>query len=74
MLIEIEGQWTDKVAKRLSGIPQVRTIHSTNGRWDLVVDIETDTLEEFDQILREIRAFEGIITSETSLLLSRRKG
>ena len=74
MLIEIEGQWTDKVARRLSGIPQVRTIHSTNGRWDLVVDVETGTLEEFDQILREIRAFEGIITSETSLLLSRRKG
>jgi DNA-binding Lrp family transcriptional regulator len=74
MLIEIEGHWTDKVAKRLSGIPQVRTIHSTNGRWDLVVDVETESLEEFDTILREIRAFEGIITSETSLLLSRRKG
>lgn len=74
MLVEIEGQWTDKVAKRLSGIPQVRTIHSTNGRWDLVVDIETESLEEFDTILREIRALEGIITSETSLLLSRRKG
>lgn len=74
MLIEIEGQWTDKLAKRLTGIPQVRTIHSTNGRWDLVVDIETDSLEEFDAILREIRVLEGIITSETSLLLSRRKG
>jgi DNA-binding Lrp family transcriptional regulator len=74
MLVEIEGQWTDKVAKRLAGVPQVRTIYSTNGRWDLVVEIETETLEEFDTVLREIRALEGIITSETNLLLSRRKG
>jgi DNA-binding Lrp family transcriptional regulator len=74
MLVEIEGQWTDKLSKRLVGIPQVRTIYSTNGRWDLVVEIETETLEEFDTVLREIRALEGIITSETNLLLSRRKG
>jgi DNA-binding Lrp family transcriptional regulator len=74
MMVEIEGAATDKVAKRLSGIPQVRAIHSTNGKWDLVVDIETESLEEFDTVLREMRALEGIITSETSLLLSRRKG
>jgi DNA-binding Lrp family transcriptional regulator len=74
MMVEIEGVATDRVAKRLTGIPQVRAIHSTNGKWDLVVDIETESLEEFDTVLREMRALEGIITSETSLLLSRRKG
>ena len=74
MMVEIEGAATDRVAKRLTGIPQVRAIHSTNGKWDLVVDIETGSLEEFDTVLREMRALEGIITSETSLLLSRRKG
>jgi DNA-binding Lrp family transcriptional regulator len=74
MMVEIEGAATDKLARRLTGIPQVRTIHSTNGKWDLVIDIETESLEEFDTVLREMRALEGIITSETSLLLSRRKG
>ena len=74
MMVEIEGAATDKVAKRLSGIPQVRAIYTTNGKWDLVVEIETESLEEFDTVLREMRALEGIITSETSLLLSRRKG
>ena len=74
MMVEIEGAATEKVARRLTGIPQVRAIHSTNGKWDLIVDIETESLEEFDTVLREMRALEGIITSETSLLLSRMKG
>ena len=25
MMVEIEGAWTDKIARRLTGIPQVRT-------------------------------------------------
>jgi len=73
-LIEIAGQWSEKVARRLQGLPQIRTIHTTNGRWDLVVEIEAASLEEFDAVLHEIRLIEGITNSESNLLLSRRKG
>jgi len=73
MMIGIEGRGTDRILRQLNGLPAVRAIHSTNGRWDLIVEIGAATLEEFDDILARIRRFDGIAHSETSLLLSTSK-
>ncbi|GFE50092.1 AsnC family transcriptional regulator [Roseobacter cerasinus] len=73
MMVAIEGRGTDRILRHLSGMPEVRRVHSTNGRWDVIVEIGTDTLERFDQILFQIRRLEGVTASETSLLLSTRK-
>jgi len=70
MNIEVEGNSSQKVKTSLLQEPSVTAIHSTNGRWDLVVEIETDSLITFDKVLGRIRSFKGISTSETSLLLS----
>ncbi len=72
MLIGIEGRGTDRIAHRLNGIPAVQAIHSTNGKWDMILEIGTETLAEFDKILNDIRRVEGIMTSETNLLLATR--
>jgi DNA-binding Lrp family transcriptional regulator len=72
-LIEVEGKSSDQVVQRLSGIPEVLAIHSTNGRWDLIAEIGTPDLEAFDRTLSRIRLIEGISATETSLLLSTRK-
>ncbi|MCV3271012.1 Lrp/AsnC family transcriptional regulator [Roseobacter sinensis] len=73
MMIAIEGRGTDRILRQLSGMPEVRRVHSTNGRWDVIAEIGTDTLERFDQILFQIRRLDGVTASETSLLLSTRK-
>lgn len=73
MMIGIEGRGTDRIVRQLNGLPAVRAIHSTNGRWDLVVELGTETLEELDEVLARIRRFDGISTSETNLLLATRK-
>ena len=73
MMIGIEGRGTDRVVRQLSGMPEVRAVHSTNGRWDLIVELGTKTLEELDRALHHIRKYEGVATSETSLLLATRK-
>jgi len=73
MLLGIEGRGTDRIVHRLNGIPSVQTIHSTNGKWDLIVEIGTDTLEALDRVLAEIRLIDGITTSETNLLLATKK-
>ncbi|TIV90018.1 MAG: Lrp/AsnC family transcriptional regulator, partial [Mesorhizobium sp.] len=44
--------------------------HTTNGRWDLVVELGTASLTDFDAVLRRIRLIPGITGSETSLLLA----
>ncbi|MER8379281.1 MULTISPECIES: Lrp/AsnC family transcriptional regulator [unclassified Mesorhizobium] len=70
MMIEIEGHAADRVIRALGGFSEVSTIHTTNGRWDLVIELGTQTLSEFDAVLRRIRLIPGITGSETSLLLA----
>lgn len=74
MMLGIEGRGTDRIRSRIGAMPQVRAIHSTNGSWDLILEIGTDTLEDLDQVLFSIRRLDGVTRSETNLLLSTRKG
>jgi len=73
MMIGIEGRGTTRIVRQLQGLAQVRAIHSTNGRWDLIVELGTETLEVLDGALARIRMFDGVATSETSLLLATSK-
>ena len=70
MCIAIEGERSAKVVRALQGFAEVRGIHTTNGRWDLVVELGTASLTDFDAVLRRIRLIPGITGSETSLLLA----
>lgn len=68
-LIEVEGRNTDTVIRALRGVPEIQALHTTNGGWDLVAEIRADSLRDFDRVLAAIRSVEGVINSETSLLL-----
>ena len=70
VLLEIKGQAADKVIKALGGFPQVSAVHTTNGRWDLIVELGTQTLADLDDVLRKMRLIPGISGSETNLLLA----
>lgn len=73
MMIGIEGRGAGRIIRQLQGLREVRAIHSTNGRWDLIVELGTETLEALDAALARIRLFDGVATSETNLLLSTKK-
>lgn len=74
MMLEIEGRGTERIMARIAAMRQVRAVHSTNGGWDLIAEIGTETLAELDEVLFQIRRIEGVTRSETNLLLSTRKG
>lgn len=71
ILIELQGAMSRRVISRLRKLPQIVNLHSTNGAWDLVGQIEADSLADFDQVLRTVREIEGVSNSETCLLLNR---
>ncbi len=73
MTIAVEGNNADKVLRTLRGDPAVQTLHTTNGRWDIVAELRADSLEAFDKVLGRIRQVDGIVSTETSLLLSTHK-
>ncbi|MCT7377818.1 Lrp/AsnC family transcriptional regulator [Chelativorans salis] len=70
MMVEIEGRMADRVIHSLSGLAEVSAIHTTNGRWDIIVELGTAALADLDAVLRRIRLIPGIMASETSLLLA----
>lgn len=71
MMIELQGNLARRVIATLKQQREVTDLHSTNGAWDLVAHIEVASLQEFDRVLREVREIEGVLNSETSLLLTR---
>ena len=73
MMIAVEGRGADRIQRQLTGLPDVRAVHNTNGRWDMIIEIGTATLEDLDRALAAIRRLEGVVSSETNLLLSTRK-
>ena len=73
MMIGIEGRGAERITRQLTTMAEVRAVHATNGRWDVIVEIGTATLEEFDEVLARIRRLDGVVASETSLLLKTRK-
>jgi len=73
MSVAVQGNYMADVLRALRGHPNVATIHSTNGRWDLIAELHADTLEHFDRVLAAIRLLDGIANTETSILLSTHK-
>lgn len=73
MTIAIEGEGSGAAVKALRGFPEVAAVHTTNGRWDLVAELDVETLAEFSRTLDAIRQIEGIASTETSILLATQK-
>ena len=73
MMIAIEGRGSEKVIRQLAAMPAVDALHTTNGKWDVIAELNADSLEQLDGILRQIRLLDGVATSETNLLLATRK-
>ncbi|MGH6957031.1 MAG: Lrp/AsnC family transcriptional regulator [Caulobacteraceae bacterium] len=69
MTLAVEGERSAAVAAALKGFPEVVALHATNGRWDLVAELNAESLAAFSRALDQIRQIRGIAASETSLLL-----
>jgi DNA-binding Lrp family transcriptional regulator len=72
-MIEIDGKQEEAVTRRLMGMPEVRGLYTTNGRWDVVAEIEAPSIAALDDLLRAIRQIDGIANTDTSILLKARK-
>ncbi|MHB2167775.1 Lrp/AsnC family transcriptional regulator [Alsobacter sp. R-9] len=69
-MIEVEGRMKDRVIDALAGFAEIGAVHTTNGRWDLVVELSAQSLTDLDAVLSRLRLVPGITGSETTLLLA----
>ncbi len=70
MSIIVEGNQTRRVIASLLGEPGVAALHDTNGRWDLLAELEARSMTELSQVLERIRLISGIQNTETSIHLA----
>ncbi len=70
MMLKITGKSTTQVITNLRRLPELRQVHTTSGKWDLVAEVRVETLAEFDRTLREVRQIDNIQDTETSMLLT----
>jgi DNA-binding Lrp family transcriptional regulator len=68
--VEIRAGDSRTVVASLKRIPAAVAVYSTNGRWDLIIDIATTDLASLDRIISHIREIPGVTHSETSILLN----
>jgi DNA-binding Lrp family transcriptional regulator len=69
MGLALEGERSAAVLRALRGVSAVCAVHMTNGRWDMIVELRTESLAAFSTALDNIRLIDGISATETSLLL-----
>lgn len=69
-LLSIEPRAGPAVLARLKSLPQVRRVHTTSGRFDLIVTIEAETTEALDDTLDRIGEAKGVKGSESLIHLS----
>jgi len=70
MGVLIEGNTTRQVIASLLGEPGVVALHDTNGRWDLLAEIEAGSTRELSDVLERIRLISGIRSTETNIHLA----
>jgi DNA-binding Lrp family transcriptional regulator len=70
MGVTVEGNRTREVIASLLGEPGVAALHDTNGRWDLLAELEVRSMNELSQVLERIRLVAGIRGTETSIHLT----
>ncbi len=70
MSIQVEGSHARKVINSLLGEPGIVSLHDTNGRWDLLAELNATSMAELSQILDRVRLIKGVHASETSIHLS----
>ena len=70
MGVTVEGNRTREVIASLLGEPGVAALHDTNGRWDLLAELEVRSMGELSQVLERIRLIAGIRGTETNIHLA----
>ncbi|MGV3553000.1 Lrp/AsnC family transcriptional regulator [Rhizobium sp.] len=69
MMIELNFRNIKGTAAKLRRHPGFSALHTTNGIWDLIGEIEVPNLNDFNTVVTAVRATEGVAKTETHLFL-----
>lgn len=71
VMIDVAGDHTKSAFKTITRIPGVKAVDAVTGPYDLVVQIEADTLELLNElVLSRIRGVDGVTKTTTAIVLN----
>ncbi|SFT84917.1 Lrp/AsnC family transcriptional regulator [Sedimentitalea nanhaiensis] len=70
VLVAIEPRSGPTVLGRLKSLPGVKTVHTTSGRFDLLIQVTAATTAELDDTLDRIGEARGVKSSESLIHLA----
>ena len=70
MGVLVEGNQARRVIASLLGEPGISALHDTNGRWDLLAELEVRSMAELSDVLERVRLIAGIRSTETNIHLA----
>lgn len=70
-MVQLTHSSTRSVLRKLQDMHTIHEVHTTNGKWDLVVSIRADSLTGLDETLAGLRQLPVVQNTETSILLRR---
>lgn len=73
IFVMIEGGGGERITARILALAQVQAVHSTIGRWDIIVDVAGESLAQIEECVTRIRTLQGVTQSETHMLMSTRR-
>ncbi|MBY6089547.1 Lrp/AsnC family transcriptional regulator [Maritimibacter alkaliphilus] len=71
-LLSVEAHRQAALVSTLEAIPEVEVVHTTSGRFDLMIQIGAPTTEALDAVLDRIHAAKGVKSSESLIHLTTR--
>jgi DNA-binding Lrp family transcriptional regulator len=72
VLVTILPKTAPRIEAELRSIPEVRTLHSVSGSFDLIAIVEAGSIGELDRLIDRIGAIEGVERTLSSIILSTR--
>lgn len=69
MMIELSGKNVKTLVASLRKNLGFVALHTTNGEWDLIAEIQVPALSDFHQVVTTVRTMEGIAKTESYLFL-----
>ena len=72
ILVTIEPRSQGAILARLKSIPEVERVHTTSGRFDLLLQVAAPNAAQLDRVLDEIGVLTGVRSSESLIHLSTR--
>lgn len=68
--LAVEPRRQVDVARMLARFPQIETLHTVSGKFDLIAQVRTSSSESMDRLIDELGQIPGVTRIETSVILS----